>query len=84
MLSPKRFLPSDCAAGQKFTIAMVFAAFCIVAAFLTGMYTAAANIAGVVFMLFLAAIFGWFAYVGFVSVAQTLQVYYLWRRSNIR
>lgn len=83
MLSPKRFLPSDCAAGQKFTIAMVFAAFCIVAAFLAGMYTAF-NIAGVVVMLFLAAMFGWFAYIGFVSFAQTLQVYYLWRRSNMR
>ena len=83
-MNPKRFLPSDCAAAQKFTTAMVFAALCIVAAFLTGMYTAAANIVGVVFMLFFTAMFGWFAYVDFVSVAQTLQVYYLWRRSNMR
>ena len=83
-MNPKRFLPSDCAAGQKFTIAMIFAFFCIVAAFLAGMYMAAANIGGIVFMLFLVVMFGWFAYVGFVSVAQTLQVYYLWRRSNMR
>ena len=83
-MRPKRFLPNDCDAAQKFTTAMIFAVFCVVAAFLAGMYTAAANIAGVVFMLFLTAMFGWFAYVGFVSVAQTLQVYYLWRRSNMR
>ena len=83
-MNPKRFLPNDCSAAQKFTIAMIFAAFCVVAAFLAGMYTAAANIAGVVFMLFLTAMFGWFAYIGFVSVTQTLQIYYRWHRNNVQ
>ena len=84
MLSPKKYLPSDGDAGQRFTIALIFAGFCIAAAFLAGMYTAAANAGGIFCMLLLTAMFAWFAYIGLISTIQALQVYYLWRRSNRR
>lgn len=83
-MTPKLNLPSDCDAGQHLAGTIIYLIVGYLFAMMTGVAAVSSGFAPALIPLVATLCFTAKSYFEIIRFAHSLQVYYLWRRSNIR